>query len=400
MMTNKCDVLVVGAGCSGSVCSLKLAREGFEVIVVEKENRIGGHTDPKIDITEDSDISDLIKEFELPVLNKTNRSKWFSRNYEFLWESKVSDLYFKRGHAEDSLDVVVMKKAVKSGAKLLLNTQVEKINFKGNLAESVETSINGEKDIIKPKIIIGADGFKSNTAKLAGLEVDKETASLVGYGILGTGIEMLDSITYVLFDREYAPGGYFYIGKTHEDEGIACVVLEESMMTDSPKEYYEKFTQKNKTLKKILAKGDIKNEFQGKTKAGLMKKHSRGNILLVGDAAGTLDPLFGYGIRNALLSAKTAVELIIEQYNGTNPRTLGGYDTKLNTKINTKKSYKHRKIFNKLNNTDIDDIVRIISRLQNNGINLDEIENNKIRLFKTMLSDLPSAIQLSKKALQ
>src|SRR4030042_6985524 len=41
-MVNKNEILVVGAGPAGLVASIDLARQGFEVTVREKEDRVGG----------------------------------------------------------------------------------------------------------------------------------------------------------------------------------------------------------------------------------------------------------------------------------------------------------------------------------------------------------------------
>lgn len=363
-MTLKCDILVVGAGCSGSVCALKLAREGLEVVVAEKESCVGGHTKPKIDITEDSDLENIIKELDLPVLLKTNKSKWFSRNQSFLWESEVSDLYFKRGPTEDSLEVYLMNSAVESGAKLLLNATPEKMNFNKGLVESVELKVKGKKEVVKPKIVVGADGFKSQVAKLAGLHVEKEVVSIVGYGILGEGFNMPEAITYVLFDREYAPGGYFYIGKISETECVACIVLEESMIREKPRYYYDKFVKENKNVKKILSKAKTKNTFTGKSKAGMMKNRVKENILLTGDAGRTLDPVFGYGVRNSIISGYMLACNIQRVLSQGDIKELIGYDKDVKAIISKiKKSIKLKSRFIRLDNRELDDFIRTKSIL-------------------------------------
>lgn len=355
----KCDVLVVGAGCSGSVCTLKLAKEGFDVVVAEKESCFGGHTNPKIDITEDKGLNEIINELKLPVLFKTNKSKWFSRNYSFTWKSKVYDLYLKRGPTEDSFEVKVMNSAMDAKAQVSFNAIPKKLNFKGSIVDSIKLAVNGKIEVVKPGIIVGADGFNSQIAKLSGLSVYTGIASIVGYGILGEKFDMPEGITYILYDREYAPGGYFYIGKTSAGEGVACVVLDKSLVSKTPQHYYEKFVKKNNTLKGILSKVKPTNTFVGKSTAGLMKKRVIGNILLIGDAARTLDPLFGYGTRNSLLSGYMGAENIQKALERDNLKALVNYDEELKSIISEIREFAEtRRLLMGFNNRKLDDMIR------------------------------------------
>ena len=195
----ECDVLIVGAGCAGSVAALKLSRAGLKVVVVEKEDTIGGHTNTKIDITENKDIQSIVDELELPVLKKCNQSKWFSPNYSFTWDSNVSDLYFKRGSEPGCLEVEVMKNAVKAGAKLLLSTQISKFNFNGENITSAILKGNSTEEV-KPKTVIIADGYAGTTAEQAGFEKPKENVTIAGYGITCNNIDMPLDTTWIFLD--------------------------------------------------------------------------------------------------------------------------------------------------------------------------------------------------------
>lgn len=398
----ECDVLVVGAGCSGSVVALKLAKEGFNVIVVEKEDRIGSHTKPKFDFSEDTGLNEIFEELGLPFSEKTfGTSRWFSRDYFFELKSRVNDLYFKRGPLEDCFEVKVMNDAVDKGVVVLLNSNVSKIKFEGNLVgTTVKIKVKGKSKEVKPKVIVGADGFNSRIADMTSLHVTRNTAEIAACGITGGDFNMPAAETEVFFDTEYAPGGYFYIGKTREGEGVAAVVVENTLISEPIENYYKKFTTKNDRLKKILNGCRVNNDFQGKTRSGLMKRRARGNVILVGDAARTLDPLMGYGMRNAIISSYEASRTI-ESYLKKEVNTLSSYEQKLESIIHdTRKDAKLRRALNRLDNRDFNTIVKILRDLQKEGVNIDTLgDKNHAKILKHILKNATSSINLGLKVL-
>jgi digeranylgeranylglycerophospholipid reductase len=202
---------------------------------------------------------------------------------------------------------------------------------------------------------------------------------------------MEEGVSYVLFDREYAPGGYFYMGKLFNGEGIACVVLDGSMMKQTPKEYFKKFIEQNKTVKQILHSSKTKSIISGRGIAGSIERRVKGNLILVGEAARTLDPLLGYGMKNSILSAYISCELISESLKKNNLKILEEYDNRLLPILsNVSNGFLYRKIFNKLDNNDLDNIINFLSELQKDGINLDKVfQEKKFLLIKQILKKVP-----------
>ena len=48
-MIIECDVLVVGAGPAGSVAALYSSKQGLNTVLIERNNRVGAHTNTRID---------------------------------------------------------------------------------------------------------------------------------------------------------------------------------------------------------------------------------------------------------------------------------------------------------------------------------------------------------------
>ena len=356
----KCDVAIVGAGISGPLSALKLAKKGYKVVVIEDREKVGTFTDTKIDITEDRGIKKIIKELDLPVILKTNKSKWFSPNYSFDLESEVYDIYFKRGPTEDSYEVNVTNSAEDEGAKILTETNIQKFTLKQKEDKyKIVVSNSGGYQDIEAEFIIGADGFNSKVGKLGKVQYGKEKVRFVGYGVVGTKFDMPIARTHLFFDRELAPGGYMYIGKTDEGEGVACIVVDSFLMKRDIKDYYQEFKRKNRTINKILSESNIENTFRGMNATGDMPSRVKRNIVLVGDAARTLDPLFGYGVKNAIISAYNASKAIMRAIDKEDRSELSGY-TEAIKNINEEiiLSYEMRKDLVKSSNKELDELIK------------------------------------------
>jgi len=390
-MSINCDVLVVGAGASGSITALSLTKKGFNVVVTEKCSKVGLHTKEKIDITEETGLKEILKELKLPVKERTNKTKWFSPNYSFLLESKIHDLYFKRGSSPDCFEASVMNSALNIGADLILNARPIKINSKNEVINSVIIKENNQRKTIKPKVVIVADGFNSSMTELIGFNtIEKRITTISGYGVLGYEFNMPPSITYIFFDSKNVPGGYFFIGKAHDGECVACVVADQSMISGNLERYYNNIVNENKHIKKILNNSKVKTVFQGMSHAGLLNKRTIGNVILVGDAARTLDPLFGYGMRNSIISGYIGADIASKVIEMDDIKIIKNYESRLSDSISDiEQNARLRKIFQKLDDDDFDNIVRILSNLQNDGMDLDNLfTEKKYLLVKHILMNI------------
>lgn len=85
---------------------------------------------------------------------------------------------------------------------------------------------------------------------------------------------------------------------------------------------YQKF------INTVRPRGRILNYFQGKGNiSGLRRSITRDNILLVGEAAGLIDPCFGFGFKYAIISSYLAGKSILEN------EDLGHYEEQVKNTI-------------------------------------------------------------------
>jgi len=399
----KCDVLIVGNGVAGSVTALKALKHGLKIIIIEKEKKIGTNIDTKLDLTESIGIENIIKELDLPIHDKSNVSKWFSPNHVLDFNSSIYDLYVKRGIDEDSFENKNISKILDGGGQLLTETNIKLFKWgKNNRVDKVIVKKDKKNIEIEPSFIIGADGVNSAVLKLSRLSsYENIIGKFIGIGVYGKNFNLPTGITHVFFDRNIAPGGYIFAAKSKENNCVLAVGIDSSMTNINPQQYYKKI-KSHKLLSDILKDAEIKNPLSGFGRIGLLKRHSIGNIMLVGDAGRFPDPLFCYGVRQAILSGYNAaktINLCLQSAIEKKPsEKFESSMVELQNEI--KLGYFLRKAFRKMRNKDIDTIVKILSDAQKDGLDIDYLfkKNNNL-LIKNIIRNFGRCSSITLRAL-
>ncbi len=134
-MTNKKDIIVVGAGPAGLVAAINLNREGFNVIVHEKQDSVGG--DPGWHPSVHSTQVDMPGLWDYIGIDCSDAFVDTSENYSMVINgnsmgkinTKLSTGYAlyntERGHRETSLDSFLFRIAEKEGVNFEFNNTFE-----------------------------------------------------------------------------------------------------------------------------------------------------------------------------------------------------------------------------------------------------------------------------------
>ncbi|MEA3223340.1 MAG: FAD-binding protein [Thermodesulfobacteriota bacterium] len=287
-MTGKKDVLVIGAGPAGLVAAINLNREGFNVIVRDKQDSVGGepgwhpsvHSTPVdipglwdyigIDCSEAFvDTSDLCKMYmDGKDMGNINFADMGYRLYNT-----------ERGHRKSSLDSVLFRIAEKEGVNFEFNKPFKEDDF-GNA----------------PKGTIIATGLSPGVYNWLGIDC----SVFAGYWAY-TEIEKdyVSASTYLgSFSNEY--------GYAAAMNGIWYVLL--FARKEVPQENLAAF---KKLLEEYEARTFEKwHRFKGQTPKGPNLYHK--DFILTGTLAGFVEPAFGFGITGALLSGKISAMAVTD----------------------------------------------------------------------------------------
>ena len=110
------------------MAALTAVQAGLDVIVVEKEPTPGRHTQTKIDLTDGLDLGPIIDELDLPVIDRSHRSRWFFPRHVLDYTSDVPSLYVKRGCGPDSFETRMAARLQADGVRVF--TGATPIRFK------------------------------------------------------------------------------------------------------------------------------------------------------------------------------------------------------------------------------------------------------------------------------
>ena len=160
-MTFDYDVAIIGGGPIGSTLAYKLAKEGYNVSILEKKKKIG------IPLQCAGIVSKKLRDFnEIPdelILNEVNGAYLHSANHMLKVEKdKTEALIIDRV----GYDQFLANRAIGAGVKLFNQHKVIDVDCEKGLI----TCQNNEK--LSAKVIVGADGSKSFVSSLFNKKFD------------------------------------------------------------------------------------------------------------------------------------------------------------------------------------------------------------------------------------
>jgi len=273
------EIQIYGAGLSGLVSAINLARNGHNVTVNEKEKRIGGalkcHPSAHMTPMHIQKMQEYIGIEIESCFSKLDDFRGYIGSKKFVFSTK--NLYVvERGPRESSLDYYLYKIALENG-----------VNF------DFSHPLTREKLRSLPeKSIIATAGYSQIVKDLH--------LPYVTFKQFDTHMKTDLGNTAIAYFGEYT-SDYGYISTKN---GILSAQL--SGPLNLSKENLKKFTNLVKETEGVDLDGwsSIISHFPKTVR--LFTKFAGTTFVLAGDVAGFLDPFFGFGINGALISGKIA----------------------------------------------------------------------------------------------
>ncbi|OED30527.1 NAD(P)/FAD-dependent oxidoreductase [Methanosphaera sp. WGK6] len=295
------DILVVGAGPSGSLAAKEAALRGANVILIDRKSEIGA---PKR-------CAEGVSKSGLAELGIQPDPRWIARELEGvrLVAPDNTSVYLDNDTIQLPESGYVLERkvfdkhmamdAARAGAEIMIKTAATSLE---RVDDGIIVTVNkmGEEIQIHAKIVIAADGPESKVGRWAGLKCNtpfEHMESCIQFEM--AGVEMENNRDLALFFGSAAPGGYVWIFPKGDD--IANVGLG-ILKTKADKTAYEYLTDFIKTCPETKNAQAVEINVGGDPVNGLMPDRVGDNILVVGDAAGFVNPLTGGGINSALES--------------------------------------------------------------------------------------------------
>jgi flavin-dependent dehydrogenase len=308
------EQIVVGAGLSGLVAAINLAREGRSVLVRERRDRIGGATgmpgfeDIVINIGDGTPMHlDRVRSYigidlgDVAVPLKKLRNHIYGKTFDIDFYPGVPTYLFERGPTPSSLDTYLYETARSEGVEFSFDDTVEDF---GDLPPGtiIATGLFGEAWPVLRMSDKRAFGHFTMS------RTDDESAKVIVY---------FDEYT-----RDYA----FY-SQVNGACG-ACLFSREKPLEPSVKERFERQLSHNDGLS-----FDEWHSISIGALPVLSVKRPRlfaGDYILAGSLSGSVDPLLLFGVHGALVTGKIAAlavsdrERALEEFRRVNRRYVLG----------------------------------------------------------------------------
>jgi len=316
------DCIVVGAGPSGSTAAAILSKKGKRVLLLEKEK-----------FPRDKTCGDAISGKALALLGelglvgaveKSDHGEIAGVQFSSPNGAVASILFGKskqhigRGYTcrRQVYDNLLFQNAKKSCDALEGMSVTALVKENGKVAGVKAKGGDGKEYEFRGKMVIGADGVNSLVAReVRGADVDP-AHTCIAHRAYYSGIGGMTGCIEIHFVKSIMPG-YFWIFPL--ENGLANVGV--GMMMNDMKKHgtdlgkaMENIIKNNPLFKERFANAIMVSPLKAwQLPFGSKKRkvHSE-NVLLVGDAAGLVDPFSGEGIGNAMLSGKIAAEVAYE----------------------------------------------------------------------------------------
>lgn len=320
------DVIVVGAGPGGATTATALAQRGHDVLLIDR------HKFPRDKICGDA-ISlgciQIMKDLGMAdkVAAAVARGEFHRLDGMRLVGPSGHVLHseFRRGTAgEESyvapriyFDAVIQQQAVESGADFR-QAEVKEPLLEDGRVVGVVARENGEWKAYRSRVVVGADGVTSTIMRHlrpeAEQHVDKHRAVALRAYIEGMEIYPHE-VEFFLYD-EILPGyaWIFPAGDNLANIGLGMRLDRFRGLKKNLKKMLQDFLDMPAVRERLPHGHALRDVAVWQLNFGSQKhlRHAYDGALLVGDAAGFINPLTGGGIHNALISGCLAAETIDE----------------------------------------------------------------------------------------
>ena len=349
MKTEKVDVLVIGAGPSGTVAASIINKAGFKVKIVEKLKFprfvIGESLLPRcMEALTEAGFIDAVKE------------KGFQEKFgaKFVKNGKVCDYLFADQFTPGwnwtwqvpraEFDKTLADTVEKMGVPVSYETTVTGIEFNGSDSVTTVEDSNGNKSRIEAKFIVDGSGYGRVIPRLFNLD---KPSNLPPRRTLFTHVvdtkrstdDEPNRITIIVHQKG------IWIWVIPFSNGLTSVGF-----VGDP-EFFKQYDGSNEEqLRKLIASepylrermSDVEMVFEPKVLeswSSTSEKFYGDGFVLTGNVTEFLDPVFSSGVTLAVVSSQLAANLVIRKLNGENVDWNKEYLEEMMQGINTFRSY-------------------------------------------------------------
>ncbi len=322
-----CDVIIVGGGPAGSTAARRASQAGLSVVLFDKAKfprykPCAGGIHTGVNRLLDFDIKNILQ-------RKISGATMFAPSgfrVDCIPEDRsVSGSTIKR----EDFDHLLLKKAAEAGAEIRENTRI--VKAREEESHAVVTTKEGEE--VTGMYLVGADGINGIIAKsldfhdgwrgdsaMIAIEVEAEVGSSAVREICGEPGGYDADLLFLYFGGLSHGYVWCFPKRNVLSLGACCRQDRGEELKPAYEKWYAAFKDKYGIEPQILSHTAAR--FPIKRAKNIVK----GRTILVGDAAGLVDPFTGEGIPEAIESGILASSALSKAVKEANPRSLREYE--------------------------------------------------------------------------
>ncbi len=322
------DVLIIGAGPSGSVCGALLNQAGVDVLIIEKQ------VFPRFSIGESLLPQSMVYLEKAGMLESIEKAGYqFKNGAAFRDKQEYSTFDFRQKFSTGPGTTFQVKRAEfdkrladcaeSQGVKVRYQQEVVNIDNSGERVLLEVESVNGERYQISANFVLDASGFGRVLPRL--LELEKPSSFPMRQSVF---CHIEDNISDPSYDREKIlvtvhpknKDVWFWLIPFSDGNCSLGVVAEPKFFEQfdgTSEQILNSCLEQDEGLSKLLENAKIINQVnQINGYAADVSSLVGKNFALLGNAGEFLDPVFSSGVTIAVKSADLAASLLIKEREG------------------------------------------------------------------------------------
>jgi len=325
MVKTMFDTIIIGGGASGAHFAYQSAKSGYSTLLVESKPPgrykccAGGISNRFL---ETYDIPSKVIERKITGFLMVSPVR---EKVEIDFERVVGVTVYRT-----QFDKWLLERAENAGAELASGVEAKNIHF---LRDAVEVKLSDDQ-VYRSKLLVGAFGMSPTMfhqlqtkmpESVVGLQMELSMSEEDIDKLIGSKLEFY-------FDPSYTNLGYIWIFPKREGVSVGLVTsLERERKRDALINFIRNHPEASKKLEKSkLRIFDGRGFHSALIPNGPLEKTYGNRYLLLGDAAGFIDPTTWEGIYYSFRSADIAIEVLNEIYNESDfsSKAIGSYQAR------------------------------------------------------------------------
>jgi digeranylgeranylglycerophospholipid reductase len=344
------DILIIGSGPAGATTARVAAENGLRVLLVDKRQELGApiqcsgavsrHALEETGVTPDAEfIHEAIYGFG--IYNEAGDKT--AIDYRQLKPDEYGPEEGKKplGYVVDRrrFDRYLMTQAQRAGAEVWLKTEGLGYRPVDDYHCEVDLQRFNQKQTIRTRVLVGADGLQSVVGKWAGIRTHIKMTELASCLQFIVDQVETEGLLEIITGHQWAPGGYAWVfpkGHGYAEIGLGVI---RTMTEKNAQWYLDQFIQQSFFKERFQHCKILEIQGGGVPLAAPLRTQYADNLILVGDAARHVNPITGGGIHTALSGGIIAGRFLVDVIQNERPANhtvMRGYQERWLDKLGNK----------------------------------------------------------------